>query len=128
MPLPELSRQQAATHTCHLHLSLCSLSRLIRLSLQSNRLARISGLSGCTALEELYLSHNGLTTLEVRQQTCCEEEVSLTAGMSINVHAAPASSFMLMLSAAAADTSPPARLRALRAWPTSASWTWPTTD
>lgn len=44
----------------------CSLRNLRRLSVQNNRLERITGLTECTALEELYLSHNGLQSLEVR--------------------------------------------------------------
>jgi protein phosphatase 1 regulatory subunit 7 len=33
--------------------------------LQSNRLESMAGLEGCTALEELYLSHNGILKIEV---------------------------------------------------------------
>jgi hypothetical protein len=40
------------------------LGRLRRLSLQSNRLDSMAGLGGCTALEELYLSHNGIWALD----------------------------------------------------------------
>jgi Leucine Rich repeats (2 copies) len=43
-----------------------SLKALRKLSLQSNRLASMAGLQGCEALEELYLSHNGIERLEVR--------------------------------------------------------------
>ena len=43
-----------------------SLRNLRRLSVQNNRLERITGLAECIALEELYLSHNGLQSLEVR--------------------------------------------------------------
>lgn len=39
--------------------------RLRQLSLQSNRLTSMLGLGACTALEELYLSHNGITCIEV---------------------------------------------------------------
>lgn len=42
-----------------------SLTSLKRLSLQSNRLTSMAGLGACTALEELYLSHNGIQQLEV---------------------------------------------------------------
>ncbi len=41
------------------------LVRLRQLSLQSNRLTSMLGLGACTALEELYLSHNGITCIEV---------------------------------------------------------------
>ena len=44
-----------------------SLTALQRLSLQSNRLESMAGLSACTALQELYLSHNGIPRLEVRR-------------------------------------------------------------
>lgn len=40
------------------------LTELRRLSLQSNRLESTQGLGACTALEELYLSHNGIATLQ----------------------------------------------------------------
>ena len=40
------------------------LTELRRLSLQSNRLESTRGLGACTALEELYLSHNGIATLQ----------------------------------------------------------------
>ena len=40
------------------------LQGLKRLSIQNNRLERITGLEACTDLEELYLSHNGLQDLE----------------------------------------------------------------
>ena len=40
------------------------LQGLKRLSIQNNRLERLSGLEACTDLEELYLSHNGLQDLE----------------------------------------------------------------
>ena len=43
-----------------------SLTNLQRLALLSNRLESMAGLAACTALQELYLSHNGLTALEVR--------------------------------------------------------------
>ena len=42
-----------------------SLKSLKRLSLQSNRLSSMEGLEGCACLEELYLSHNGITRLQV---------------------------------------------------------------
>ena len=38
---------------------------LRKLSLQSNRLTSMMGLEGCTSLEELYLSHNGIQQMEV---------------------------------------------------------------
>lgn len=41
------------------------LARLRQLSLQSNRLTSMAGLGACSALEELYLSHNGITRIEV---------------------------------------------------------------
>jgi len=43
---------------------LAPLSRLRRLSLQSNRLESMAGLGACPSLEELYLSHNGIRVLE----------------------------------------------------------------
>ena len=45
------------------------LASLQKLSLQSNRLTSMAGLAGCTALQELYLSHNGIEAIEV-QRTC----------------------------------------------------------
>ena len=42
------------------------LTSLRRLSLQSNRLASMTGFEHCIHLEELYLSHNGISKLEVR--------------------------------------------------------------
>ncbi len=39
----------------------CVLSHLQRLSVQQNRITRLQGLTGMPALEELYLSHNGIT-------------------------------------------------------------------
>lgn len=42
------------------------LTSLRRLSLQSNRLASMAGFEHCIHLEELYLSHNGISKLEVR--------------------------------------------------------------
>ena len=44
---------------------LSSLTALRKMSIQSNRLESISGLEHCTALEELYLSHNGIRRIEV---------------------------------------------------------------
>jgi Leucine-rich repeat (LRR) protein len=44
---------------------LCSLKALKKISLQSNRLTAMTGLQHCTQLEELYLSHNGISALEV---------------------------------------------------------------
>ena len=41
------------------------LTNLQRLSVQSNRLTSMTGLEACTALQELYLSHNGISHLEV---------------------------------------------------------------
>ena len=46
--------------------SLRRLTSLRRLSLQSNRLASMAGFEHCIHLEELYLSHNGISKLEVR--------------------------------------------------------------
>lgn len=40
------------------------LTQLQRLSLQSNRLECTEGLSACTSLEELYLSHNAIPRLQ----------------------------------------------------------------
>lgn len=36
--------------------------------MQSNRLESMRGFEACTALEELYLSHNGIWQIEVRLQ------------------------------------------------------------
>ena len=44
---------------------------LQKLSLQSNRLTSMEGLRGCQQLEELYLSHNGITCLQVCWVCCC---------------------------------------------------------
>jgi hypothetical protein len=44
-----------------------SLTSLRKISVQSNRLESMAGLEGCTALEELYLSHNGINRLEVKE-------------------------------------------------------------
>ena len=46
------------------------LTQLRRLSLQSNRLEGTQGLEACLALEELYLSHNGIAKLEVCPLPC----------------------------------------------------------
>lgn len=43
---------------------LCRLTKLRRLSLQSNRLSSMRGLGQCLQLRELYLSHNGIQKLE----------------------------------------------------------------
>lgn len=43
----------------------CRLTNLRRLALLSNRLESMAGLAACTALEELYLSHNGISAIEV---------------------------------------------------------------
>lgn len=53
MRIPSLIQQQNVSH----------LSNLKILSIQSNRLPRISGLSALTNLEELYISHNALTEI-----------------------------------------------------------------
>lgn len=45
----------------------CSLRNLKRLSLQNNRIEHIEGLTELKQLEELYLSHNGITQLTVRK-------------------------------------------------------------
>lgn len=50
---------------CILGLFECSLTALRKLSLQSNRLTSMAGLTYCTQLEELYLSHNGISALQV---------------------------------------------------------------
>ena len=42
------------------------LQSLAKLSVQSNRLTSMRGLETCTALHELYLSHNGIEALEAR--------------------------------------------------------------
>ena len=43
----------------------CRLQQLQKLSLQSNRLTAVDELATCTMLEELWLSHNGITSLQV---------------------------------------------------------------
>ena len=43
----------------------CRLTSLRTLSLQSNRLTSMVGFGRCIHLEELYLSHNGISRLEV---------------------------------------------------------------
>ena len=43
----------------------CRLTSLRTLSLQSNRLTSMVGFGQCIHLEELYLSHNGISRLEV---------------------------------------------------------------
>ena len=43
----------------------CRLTSLRKLSLQSNRLTSMAGFGHCIHLEELYLSHNGISILEV---------------------------------------------------------------
>jgi len=50
------------------------LGSLAKLSVQSNRLTSMRGLEACTALQELYLSHNGIETLEVS----CEINIACT--------------------------------------------------
>lgn len=44
----------------------CRLTSLRKLSLQSNRLTSMAGFEHCIHLEELYLSHNGISKVEVR--------------------------------------------------------------
>jgi Leucine-rich repeat (LRR) protein len=44
--------------------TLRSLVSLKKLALQSNRLVSMDGLQQCTALEELYLSHNGIRCIQ----------------------------------------------------------------
>ena len=43
-----------------------SVPSLLKLALQSNRLTSMAGLQGCTALQELYLSHNGIEAIQVQ--------------------------------------------------------------
>lgn len=43
---------------------LCGLKSLIKISLQSNRLTSMLGFHDCISLEELYLSHNGISKME----------------------------------------------------------------
>ncbi|GJS83953.1 protein phosphatase 1 regulatory inhibitor subunit PPP1R7 [Tanacetum coccineum] len=45
-------------------INLCGLRCIKKLSLQSNRLTSMKGLEECVALEELYLSHNGIAKME----------------------------------------------------------------
>ncbi|KAE9613979.1 hypothetical protein Lal_00016499 [Lupinus albus] len=45
-------------------INLCGLKCIKKISLQSNRLTSMTGLGGCIALEELYLSHNGISKME----------------------------------------------------------------
>ena len=42
--------------------------------LQSNRLETMCGFEACTALEELYLSHNGIWRIEVRKERQNKDE------------------------------------------------------
>ncbi|KAJ6925217.1 protein phosphatase 1 regulatory inhibitor subunit PPP1R7 [Populus alba x Populus x berolinensis] len=44
--------------------NLCGLKCIKKLSLQSNRLTSMKGFEECVALEELYLSHNGIAKME----------------------------------------------------------------
>ncbi|PHT54430.1 hypothetical protein CQW23_08892 [Capsicum baccatum] len=44
--------------------NLCGLKCIKKISLQSNRLTSMNGFQGCVALEELYLSHNGIAKME----------------------------------------------------------------
>lgn len=44
--------------------NLCGLKCLTKISLQSNRLTSTKGFEECVALEELYLSHNGISKME----------------------------------------------------------------
>ncbi|KAI4347073.1 hypothetical protein L6164_007922 [Bauhinia variegata] len=44
--------------------NLCGLKCIKKISLQSNRLTSMLGFESCIALEELYLSHNGITKME----------------------------------------------------------------
>ncbi|KAK7251534.1 hypothetical protein RIF29_34823 [Crotalaria pallida] len=44
--------------------NLCGLKCIKKISLQSNRLTSMTGFEGCVALEELYLSHNGISKME----------------------------------------------------------------
>ncbi|CAK8579507.1 unnamed protein product [Lathyrus sativus] len=44
--------------------NLCGLKCIKKISLQSNRLTSTIGFEACIALEELYLSHNGITKIE----------------------------------------------------------------
>jgi len=45
-------------------INLCELKCIKKISIQSNRLTSMTGLEGCVALEELYLSHNGIAKME----------------------------------------------------------------
>ncbi|KAK7398982.1 hypothetical protein VNO78_10157 [Psophocarpus tetragonolobus] len=45
-------------------INLCGLKCIKKISLQSNRLTSMMGFEGCIALEELYLSHNGIEKME----------------------------------------------------------------
>ncbi|XP_054788421.1 LOW QUALITY PROTEIN: protein phosphatase 1 regulatory inhibitor subunit PPP1R7 homolog [Prosopis cineraria] len=44
--------------------NLCGLTCIKKISLQSNRLTTMTGFESCIALEELYLSHNGISKME----------------------------------------------------------------
>ncbi|GAV89765.1 LRR_4 domain-containing protein/LRR_8 domain-containing protein [Cephalotus follicularis] len=44
--------------------NLCGLKCIKKLSLQSNRITSMTGFEECVALEELYLSHNGIAKME----------------------------------------------------------------
>ncbi|KAF5932388.1 hypothetical protein HYC85_028559 [Camellia sinensis] len=45
-------------------INLCGLKCIKKISLQSNRLTSMAGLEECIALEELYMSHNGIAKME----------------------------------------------------------------
>lgn len=45
-------------------INLCGLKCIKKISLQSNRLTSMAGLEECVALEELYMSHNGIAKME----------------------------------------------------------------
>ena len=61
-------RARVFVHTAETKRNGCCHNRLqslVKLSVQSNRLTSMRGLEACTALQELYLSHNGIEILEV---------------------------------------------------------------
>lgn len=53
------------------------------MSLQSNRLTSMEGMGACTALQELYLSHNGISSLQVRFSAASDKFLMHMRNLSI---------------------------------------------
>ena len=56
--------QESLSHAAY-WVTPCRLTSLKQLSVQNNRLTGLTGLEQCRALEELYVSHNGIESLVV---------------------------------------------------------------